>query len=167
MSFFNKTSLPNNIDNSNNKRIKKSSDIVKLDEKIIQEKAEIKENFTEIGKLYYELYKNDSHEKLVPLCNVVDESYRIIGLCEKQVLLLQGVQLCQNCKAHISLDSLFCNKCGAKVESEETLNDNAKSNNSNVKTSDKEVKKVNVKCRECGSDMPGDTVFCTNCGAKI
>lgn len=166
MSFFNKKSLPiNKIENSN-KKVKKSSDIAKLEEKINQESLEVKETLMEIGKLYYQLYKNESHEKLVPLCNVVDESYRIIGLCEKQIMLLQGVQICPNCKTHVSLDSLFCNKCGTKIETIEETNsiENSGSSNSEKKA---ETKNEIIKCRECGSNMPGDTIFCTNCGAKI
>ncbi len=166
MSFFNKKGLPINKIEIGTKKIKKSSDVGKLEEKINQENSEIKETLIEIGKLYYELYKNDSHEKLVPLCNVVDESYRIIGLCEKQIMLLQGVQLCPNCKAHVSLDSLFCNKCGTKIDSLEDDNslENIGSSNSSKLV---EPKLESIKCRECGSNMPGDTVFCTNCGAKI
>lgn len=165
MNFFNKNSSPIKKIEISSKKVKKGGDITKLEEKIDQENSEIKENFLEIGKLYYELYKNDSHEKLIPLCNVVDESYRIIGLCEKQKLFLQGIQICPNCKTHVSLDSLFCNKCGTKIESLEksnTVTNEASSNSKNV-----ESKNEVIKCRECGSNMPGDTIFCTNCGAKI
>ena len=81
-------------------------------------------------------------------------------------MILQGVQLCPNCKAHVSLDSLFCNKCGTKIDSLEDDNslENIGSSNSSKLV---EPKLESIKCRECGSNMPGDTVFCTNCGAKI
>lgn len=160
MNFFNKNNPSSNKNEFSDKKIKKGSDISKLEEKINQEKLEIKESLNEIGRIYYELYRNDSHEKLVPICNLVDESRRIIGLCEKQILLLQGVQVCPNCQARVSLDSLFCNKCGTKIDAlEEDDGINMSSN-----TGDN----INlIKCRECGTSMPGDMVFCTNCGAKI
>lgn len=166
MSFFQNINLSINKNEHSNKKVKKSNDIVKLEDKINQEKIELKETFSEIGKLYYELYRHESHEKVLPLCNVVDESYRIIGLCEKQILLLQGEQVCHNCKAHVSLDSLFCNKCGTKIDSvdAEGSADAIESSSSLKKV---ESKNGIIKCRECGSDMPDDTVFCTNCGAKI
>lgn len=161
MSFFNKNSPSANKSEVSDKKIRKGSDIVKLEEKINQEKLEIKESLNEIGRIYYELYRNDSHEKLVPICNLVDESRRIIGLCEKQILLLQGVQVCSNCQARVSLDSLFCNKCGTKIDA---LEENDSIDMSSSDAAD-DIKLV--KCRECGTSMPSDMVFCTNCGAKI
>ena len=165
MGFLKKSNFPINNSESSNKKVK-NNDILKLEEKIEQEKLEIKDTFTEIGKLYFELYKNDSHEKLIPLCNVVDESYRIIGLCEKQILMLQGEQVCSSCKAHVSLDSIFCNKCGSKIDSLDIENNMIdKSTNKNTKSP--EERNVFIKCRECGISMPDDIIFCTNCGAKI
>ncbi len=160
MNFFNKKNLSSNKNQVSDKKVRKGSDIAKLEEKINQEKLEIKESLNEIGRIYYELYRNDSHEKLVPICNLIDESYRIVGLCEKQTFLLQGIQVCPNCQARVSLDSLFCNRCGTKIDA---LEDDDGSMSSENEGADNKL----VKCRECGTSMPGDMVFCTNCGAKI
>lgn len=142
---------------------KKNGDISKLESKIYEEQNEINEIYSQIGKLYYELYPNTSDENLLPLCNVVKESKRIIALCEKQKFFLQGIRLCQNCNAQLPLDSLYCNKCGAKII-EDGLDGSESKNTDNSKNN---LSEMTIKCRECGSENTGDTVFCTNCGAKI
>lgn len=134
------------------------SDISKLEFKIKQEQTEMKKMFMQIGLKYYENYRDDSHEELLPLCNVVDESNRVIDMCKKQVNYILGIQLCPSCGAKLSLDSLFCNKCGFNLNEEE------KEESEEIKEiSDKEI----IKCRECGSEILDDSVYCANCGAKV
>lgn len=164
MNFFNKKEKEHNQSWQGSKRAKggNSNEEVKLEEKINKEKFEINEAMREIGKIYYESYRNDSHDKLTPICNMIDESYRIVNVCEKQILLLKGIQICPSCKATLDLESLFCNKCGTKLEAVEEINltdnDESKQQSTSVEL---------VKCHECGSTMPSDLSFCTNCGVKM
>lgn len=164
MNLFNKKEKVPNQNWQVNKRTKSSSsnEEAKLEEKINKERFEINEAMREIGKTYYESYRNDSHEKLVPICNMIDESNRIIYICEKQILLLKGIQICPNCKATLDLESLFCNKCGTKLDAVEEINLMVK--DESLQQSDSVVL---VKCHECGSTMPSDLTFCTNCGVKM
>lgn len=53
---------------------------------------------------------------------------------------------CINCGAYLSDGAMFCNKCGAKAESQNTA----------VKY-----------CTSCGSQIAQGTAFCTSCGAKL
>ncbi|QSX05493.1 zinc ribbon domain-containing protein [Sedimentibacter sp. zth1] len=152
------------LEKQRNSKNKNNGDIEKLEEKILQEQQEIEEIYNQIGKVYYEWHRSDNDDRLVPLCNVVKESNRIIALCEKQILFLQGIKLCENCNAQLSLDSLFCNKCGVKVND---LNDSSNEARQNIDNSNNTMEMAIIKCRECGSDNTEDTIFCTNCGAKI
>lgn len=159
MSIFKRNNREKGEKDQVSKKAKRGKDELILEEKINQEKMQINDSIKEIGRVYYELYRDDLHEKLVPICNMIDESNRIINLCEKQILLLQGVVICPSCKVRISSDSIFCNKCGAKIDSIEDDNANMMSErNDNIKI---------VQCHECGSDMPSDTSFCTHCGVKM
>lgn len=149
-----------NVDKTSNiKKSSRNSDSDKLNEKINEEQNEINATYQQIGKIYYEEYKDESDEKLILLCNIVDESNRIIDLCRKQILFLKGIKVCSTCKAELTLDSVYCNKCGAKL-----FDDNEAADKSNLSAA---KNKHNNKCRECGSDIIDDIVFCTNCGAKV
>ena len=164
MKFFNKSGneISQNIQTS--KWSKGNSDEAKLEEKIKQERAAINEAISQIGKIYYETYRNDSHDKLIPICNMIDESNRVITVCEKQILLLKGIQICPNCKANLDLESIYCNKCGTKLDAVEEIKitDN-KEEIAPVKATSEGI----IRCHECGSAMPSDIVFCTNCGVKM
>ena len=142
------------------KKVKRTPEIAKLDEKIDEQIAEIEQSFMEIGKIYYEEYKNPEHDKLIPICSVIDEAQKTIKICEKQQMLLQGFKQCPKCKAQLSLDSVFCNKCGEKVDSEDGVSDEDMENFAaeNLKP---------IKCPDCGTENTGDTIFCINCGAKL
>ncbi len=162
MSLFNKKGKGATQNLQGNKVAKSGSEEAKLQEKMTQQRFEISEAIKEIGKIYYESYRNNSHDKLVPICNMIDESYRVIGVCEKQILLLKGIQICPNCKATLDLESVFCNKCGTKLDAVEEIN----LTNEN-ETPQKSASVELVKCHECGSAMPSDIAFCTNCGVKM
>lgn len=53
---------------------------------------------------------------------------------------------CQKCGSEIDDDSLFCSKCGAKVES---------------------VVEEKFKCPKCGSEVTKDSKFCRKCGNEL
>ena len=75
------------------------------------------------------------------------------ALTEKRKLAVQGLRQCEHCGAILVLDSLFCNKCGQKLENEQ------------------EVEKVepiieqNV-CSQCGTSYEEGAIFCTSCGNR-
>lgn len=51
---------------------------------------------------------------------------------------------CTNCGASITVDSKFCNQCGAVVESQES-----------------------IFCAYCGEKLDADATFCKNCGRRL
>lgn len=160
MSLFSKKkslSISKDVSINTNKKSKDYGDISKLDKKANEEENSMRDSYTKLGEIYYECYgENCMDDKLLPICNVIKESKRVIQSCEKQILFIQGIKLCPNCGRKLTLDSVYCNKCGAKTEEYD-------SNKGTNVTSKLKI----IKCRECGSDNTSDTVFCTNCGAKI
>jgi ribosomal protein L40E len=164
MNLFNKKEKEPNQNPQAVKRTRSgnSNEETILEEKIKKEELEINEAIKEVGKIYYESYRNEDHYKLLPICNMIDESYKIIGICEKQIMLLKGIQICQNCKATLDLESLFCKKCGTKLDVVEEIKMTGK-----VESTQQSTSVELVKCHECGSTMPSDLAFCTNCGVKL
>lgn len=164
MNLFNKKDKEPNQNPLAGKRTRtgNSSEEAILQEKIRKENLEINEAIKEVGKIYYESYRNEEHYKLLPICNMIDESYKVISICEKQIMLLKGIQICQNCKATLDLESLFCNKCGTKLDAVEEIKMTEK-----VESPKQSTSVELVKCHECGSTMPSDLAFCTNCGVKM
>ncbi len=74
---------------------------------------------------------------------------------EKRKLAVQGLRKCDKCGYILSLDSVFCNKCGEK-QSEMMLQ---------PETSQPEAPQ-NV-CPDCGTPCLPGAMFCTNCGKRM
>ncbi len=76
---------------------------------------------------------------------------------------------CKNCGNKLKEGSNFCSKCGKKIEN----NDDDKNivdadieeenSNDNLEADKKEV----MYCRNCGLEIPSDTINCPNCGYNL
>ena len=75
------------------------------------------------------------------------------ALTEKRKLAVQGLRQCEHCGAILVLDSLFCNKCGQKLENEPIEEVNP-------------IIEQNV-CSKCGASYEEGAIFCTSCGNKL
>lgn len=106
----------------------------------------------QIGKTFAE--KNDAtsakgtpyEAMLTELAEIANEK----DILEKRKLAVQGLRKCEKCGNILALDSLFCNKCGEKLEElfpEETVQGNV--------------------CRQCGTPYEEDAMFCATCGNKL
>ena len=122
--------------------------------------ARILKVYEEIGKHFYEENKDKTFTD-----TVYTECFAKIAQVNKEKeyleikeLLKQGLRKCANCESHITIDSIYCNKCGIKLEPlpEELL-----------EQPEAEVEEVTVpKCVACGFELETDDVFCPNCGKK-
>lgn len=160
MSLFGKKkslSISSDVSINTNRKSKEYGDISKLDKKVKEEENSIHESYAKLGEVYYKYHgENCFEEKLLPICNVIKESKRVIQSCQNQILFIQGIKICPSCGKRLTLDSVYCNKCGTKTDDYDSNTDTSVSSKLTI-----------VKCRECGSDNTSDTIFCTNCGAKI
>ena len=77
-------------------------------------------DFSDIGKMIYEKFKNSDvvNTEFVELCEAIAGREEAIDAAKKQIADLKGLEVCPNCKEHVSTDVVFCPKCGTKLESE-------------------------------------------------
>lgn len=83
---------------------------------------------------------------------------------------------CTNCGSNITDDAIFCENCGTKV-TENDNEQNIETQDNNTNTAEPQViaedippapaQEKYVVCKSCGSQIPEDEAFCTNCGQAV
>ncbi|AEV70482.1 zinc ribbon domain-containing protein [Acetivibrio clariflavus] len=188
MSFFEKlTSAGRDMA----KKTKELADITKLNMQISSEEDKIKNNYIEIGKLYYELFSSNPDEKFAEFCSAITESRNKIEALKDQILEIKCVKKCCHCGAEITKSAVFCSACGKKVENDENItsanteasgetdkntefSQNDKNfeavENNNLSENTNEPQKAESTprmCPSCNNAVPSDAKFCNNCGIKL
>jgi len=138
-----------------NKELKENGTNVGADqyeEKLRELKAEKVRIIRQIGETFYELNKSNdmagtAYEQFF---SDMDRNLKNVEITEKQQLASQGFRKCESCGAQLPLDSVFCNKCGAKQEELE-----------------KEVVIAGKVCPKCGAELEDGDLFCLKCGYKL
>ena len=118
--------------------------------------AELGQNRSEvvlqIGRVFLEnntLEKQTGtpYEQLMKRVEAIDKECVYL---EKRKLAIKGLRRCEKCGNVLVLDSVFCNKCGEKLEPLFA-----------------EEKRAQNLCPYCGEPHAGDATFCTSCGNKL
>lgn len=135
------------------KKTKDLTETAKLNSLINSEQKKIEEIQLQIGKIYYNEYKDTALQNLLPLCNEVDDSYEKIETYETQIVEIKGIIPCPNCGEELSNESSFCSKCGTNVKS---YIEEQKSKTSNT-----------PKCPNCQTEISEEMDFCTECGYSL
>lgn len=143
------TETTNNLQETTNK-IQKENRCKKT---IGENNSKVSRLYNEIGKKVYENRKVDDtlisyiEEKTLEIDKLLNENEDL----EKEILALNNMKICKNCKAKIAMNTLFCPQCGTEQEK-------------------KEIKEVipqgKRKCSECGEIIGNEDLFCPNCGTK-
>lgn len=121
--------------------------VLKLDERL-------KVVYEEIGKKYYnENMESDPGDTVYQ--KLFEEIKKVIqekNSLEEKKLALHGKKRCASCQNIVTIESKFCNMCGAKLPDVEVV---------------KEERVSTVrKCSGCGSVLENDAIFCSDCGRK-
>lgn len=128
----------------NNKLMQLNSDMDNLN-------AEYNRLVSKLGERYLDYNYNKDDDSFAG--DIVDEiksmDNRLI-LLDKQQYGFYGIRLCEKCGAELSIDSSFCNKCGADQPELQ-----------------KEVIYANGKCPKCGNHISAGDTFCLTCGRKF
>lgn len=77
-------------------------------------------DFQNIGKMIYERFQDGEEldDELMELCETIQERKEEIEECKEQIATIKGLDVCVCCRAHIDPDSVYCPKCGEKVDEE-------------------------------------------------
>lgn len=102
-------------------QVKVLSETTKLNSAVSDEEKKISVNYSEIGKLYVSLHKDDCEEAFAEMIAAIVESEAKIAEYKEQIKVIKGVQVCEKCLAEMPRGTAFCSACGApmpKVEEE-------------------------------------------------
>lgn len=86
-----------------------------LNSKLNKLNASIKQNYSELGVRYYNLFKDNPDPKFAELINDITTAYAEIKETEVQLAYLKGIVFCPNCHAECGADLRFCVKCGTQL----------------------------------------------------
>lgn len=155
-------------------KTKEVTDSAKLSAAIKGLEVQKKEKLSELGNMYYQIYKSyggsvgKEAEEIIAGIESIEQQ---IDQNKEQMRKIKGVIYCPNCNAEIPMNSLFCNVCGAKIE--QRINP-VSGNVSNMEAFRQESgarEQVQagpqMRCRKCGAVLEEDQLFCVNCGAKV
>lgn len=100
-------------------KTKQVSSVAKFNAKIISSEHSISDNYTILGKYYYDTYKDNPAEEVAETVNSITASLETIADMKSQILAIKGMVRCQDCGAECPFEDTFCGKCGAKLEKPE------------------------------------------------
>lgn len=104
-------------------KAKNLTDIANLKGQIVSQENTLLRNYRELGLAYYNAHKNDITQEFPAEMENIVNTKRMIADLNKKIYELKGTKKCSSCKSEIANDSLFCPKCGQKVEDETFFDD--------------------------------------------
>lgn len=121
----------------------------KFDQQIEVVEGQIRESLIQIGTVYLKKHREDCEPEYRELINQIKALEEQKETLERNKLAAQGLRMCEHCRQIITLDSVFCNKCGSKLEPVEMSTAGGRF------------------CPSCGASLAEGDVFCTSCGSKV
>ena len=131
------------------KKTKDMAEVAKINSMISDEEKSINNNYYQIGKLYVSMHGNDCEDDFKGMLESIRQSEKKIVEYKEQVQLIKGVVRCEKCGGEVSINSAFCNSCGAPMPKRVP-----------VQTYDEDT----IKCDKCGKYVKKGMRFCTSCG---
>ncbi len=102
-------------------KTKQVGNTAKLNARIMSSERSVSENYTLIGKYYYDTYKNNPDEEIAETVNAITASLDTIDDLKSQILAIKGRVKCTKCGASCPIEDTFCGKCGAMLEKPEII----------------------------------------------
>lgn len=97
-------------------KAKEAASYAKITADIKAEEVKLRSMYAEIGKLFCEQETGEVDEAFIPLIEKVSQIKMNISSMEIELQKTKGVLICPECGASASLDSKYCNKCGAEFK---------------------------------------------------
>lgn len=124
------------------------TETARLNGMISDEEKRINAAYSQIGKLYAELHREDAEEAFAGPLGVIEDAEKKICSYRKQIQDMKETQRCEKCGAEVSRDSAFCSSCGAQIIKDKKPADT-------------------FRCEKCGAAVTGWMRFCTACGSPL
>lgn len=123
--------------------------------RVMELETKLKDTFEQIGKKFYEENRTNStiDDIYQELFAAVKKIYDEKDIIERKNLAVKGMRRCEACHHIVTIDSIFCNKCGMKLSelSKDILQEDIVDTRS---------------CSGCGAKLEPGALFCTNCGKR-
>lgn len=100
-------------------KTKQVSNAAKLNGRIVAAEHSISENYSILGKYYYDTFKDAPAEEVAETVYAITASFDSIDEMKEQLLTIKGLVKCKACGAECPMEDDFCGKCGAKLEKPE------------------------------------------------
>ena len=131
-------------------KAKGMADITGLKSQINDEQKKIDKYCQNLGRMYYDLKKDDPEPQLAELVRMIQASHTRIEAIHAEIEAIESVKTCPRCGAVLEPGMAFCVGCGAKVE---------------IPEGEQPVPQTRF-CTKCGQRVPKGAIFCTKCGTK-
>lgn len=84
------------------------------------EENKVSKLYEKLGKIYFESFKDTQveNEEMSGLIEEIKEKNKKIELLKEEINTLKNKRVCPNCSTSIDKASVFCSKCGTKLEIE-------------------------------------------------
>lgn len=133
--------------------INEESEIKKIERQIEQIEMQKKDLIYRVGAMYIANSCNNTEKTIYS--DTIDMIKKLdinLSVFHDKKLAVKGLIQCKLCGNVMVKDSVFCTKCGGKVE--------------NVQQLDQQADCIN-RCKNCGAELNQDAVFCVECGTKV
>jgi NADH pyrophosphatase NudC (nudix superfamily) len=173
MPFFD--NLSKKVSDAAKTAAKKSGDLVevtKLNRAISTEEEKARGIYLDIGKTVFTMFQNGqiSDDNLMAFCRQIAEINNNIELIKEKILDIKDLNICPTCKHEVEQGTLFCPKCGAKIEEhdqEPVQEQTPVMGNAEQAPQAEEQKPAEKFCPSCGNKYVEGTLFCSSCGNKL
>ena len=81
--------------------------------------GKLNKNYEVLGKACFGMLKTEGNfdkDSVQPIIDEINENILVLETAKAELLKSQNKNKCKNCGEAIDKNSLFCNKCGKKVE---------------------------------------------------
>ncbi|MDR1798118.1 MAG: zinc-ribbon domain-containing protein [Clostridiales Family XIII bacterium] len=156
MAFFNE--LGKKISETGQTVVQKTKDTtesMRINGLISEEEQKIDQVYQQIGKAYYEGFRQSADPKFEEPMAWIDHAKERIAGYKEQLNLLKGLEICPTCNAAVPADATFCSACGSKMPPKQPQAAAGGQPAGETKF-----------CAQCGAQISKAATFCNHCGAK-
>lgn len=175
-SFLDKfASKVNDLGNKVVEKTTSSTENIRLNNSIKDEKRQIANDYEEIGKKYRSMFGSNPAPEFAQLLADIEKREVLVAEYRKKIQQNRGKINCPNCGAEMEYTAAFCASCGAKnAAAEEAAKAKAEAE-AQAETAAPETAALETEaaapagektCSACGTTIAADNLFCTNCGAR-